>query len=211
MGYDPLGQLTSVQRYTGSAGNQLAGRSSVQYDHARRVSGMAHQNAASAPLAQYSYNYDAMNLVEREVRNGTAIDYDHDQTSQLLRADQPGAANDESYAYDAAGNRTGADRVTGPGNRLLSDAQYTYGYDHEGNLISKRDRVSGDVMALAYDHRNRLLRVEQRAAAGAVLNVVEHGYDVFGRRSSHSVDPDGTGVSAHLTPPIPPLRQLPKY
>lgn len=46
---------------------------------------------------------------------------------------------------------------------------------------------------LAYDHRNRLLRVEQRTAAGAVLNVIKHGYDVFGRRSSRSVDPDGTG------------------
>jgi hypothetical protein len=32
----------------------------------------------------------------------------------------------ETYAYDVNGNRTGGLRVTGPGNRLLSDGTYTY-------------------------------------------------------------------------------------
>ncbi|MEM1291886.1 MAG: hypothetical protein AAGH67_10470 [Cyanobacteria bacterium P01_H01_bin.162] len=38
---------------------------------------------------------------------------------------------DETYNYDATGNRT--DNTTGDHNRLLEDGTDTYEYDHEGN------------------------------------------------------------------------------
>ena len=51
------------------------------------------------------------------------------------------ARGDESYRYDANGNRTyshqhGGGYVTELGNRLISDGIYYYAYDEEGNELT---------------------------------------------------------------------------
>jgi YD repeat-containing protein len=54
-----------------------------------------------------------------------------DQTDQLISADH-NYQSDESYSYDANGNRTGGGYTTGNDNRLTNDGTFSYSYDHKG-------------------------------------------------------------------------------
>jgi hypothetical protein len=74
--------------------------------------------------------------------------YSYDPTGQLIVAHYtsplpPGEGQgegilpDESYSYDANGNRTNPGYVTGPDNRLLSDGTYSYSYDAEGDRTAR--------------------------------------------------------------------------
>jgi RHS repeat-associated protein len=71
----------------------------------------------------------------------------------------------EKYNFDSNGNRKAAEiqgqkqnYKTGEYNRLLSDENYSYEYDHEGNRISKTDK-EGNVIKYLWDNRNRLIKV----------------------------------------------------
>jgi len=50
------------------------------------------------------------------------------------------------------------------------------------------------VTAYAWDHRNRLTRVEQRAADGTLQSAVDYVYDVFDRRIAKRIDANGDQV-----------------
>ena len=60
----------------------------------------------------------------------------YDATSEVTGVDYT-YQTDESYSYDADGNRTSGGSVTGKGNQLLFDGTYHYRYDAEGNLSWK--------------------------------------------------------------------------
>jgi YD repeat-containing protein len=71
----------------------------------------------------------------------------------------------EKYNFDLNGNRKTAEiqgqkqnYKTGEYNRLLSDENYNYEYDLEGNRISKTDK-EGKTTKYFWDHRNRLIKV----------------------------------------------------
>jgi RHS repeat-associated protein len=71
----------------------------------------------------------------------------------------------EKYNFDPNGNRKTAEiqgqkqtYKTGEYNRLLSDENYNYEYDTEGNRISKTDKESKTTKYF-WDHRNRLIKV----------------------------------------------------
>ncbi|MDR2644323.1 MAG: hypothetical protein LBC74_16205, partial [Planctomycetaceae bacterium] len=49
---------------------------------------------------------------------------------------------------------------TGEYNRLLSDENYRYDYDREGNRISKTSKKDGSKTKYTWDNRNRLVKVE---------------------------------------------------
>jgi YD repeat-containing protein len=66
---------------------------------------------------------------------------------------------------------------TGPGNELLNDGQFTYTYDKDGNLLSKRD-ASGDVWSYSWDYRNRLTEVKETNAQNQVVLDEVFTYDV---------------------------------
>ena len=87
-------------------------------------------------------------------------------TGQLVAADHSEQA-DEHYAYDANGNRGGGGYVVGGNNQVLSDSEFDYGYDLEGNLIRKTEIAGGNVTEYAYDHRNRLVQALERAPAAS--------------------------------------------
>ena len=103
-------------------------------------------------------------------------DYTYDETNQLTDANYDGDWQaDESYTYDAGGNRITANTdtyATGDHNRLTSDGTYNYLYDGEGNRIARFENndagdtiSSGDTNITIYtwDHRNRLTKVTEYA------------------------------------------------
>lgn len=107
-----------------------------------------------------------------------AINYD--AAGQLTGADRTGTVDDESYDYDANGNRetaNGATYTTGANNRLASDGTYNYEYDAEGNRTKQTNIATGDYRTFTWDHRNRLVAVTDFDDLGAELQRVEYAYD----------------------------------
>ena len=109
----------------------------------------------------------------------------------MLSANYSGAEVDESYAYDANGNRAGQSHVGGAGNRLLADDRYDYEYDSKGNRSYRLERATGVRTQYEWDHRNRLTAVTTRDFEGALLQNAVYAYDVDNRLIARTVDADG--------------------
>ncbi|MEO0627758.1 MAG: DUF4595 domain-containing protein, partial [Bacteroidota bacterium] len=111
---------------------------------------------------------------------------------------------DESYSYDANGNRVsyslhGSDYVTSSNNQLVADEVYTYEYDAEGNLTQQTETATGDVRVFEWDYRNRLVAVVDSDVTGIEVQRVSYTYDAMGRRIAKAVDADGAGSAAAET------------
>lgn len=122
--------------------------------------------------------------------------FTHDKTSQLTGGDHAAAgAPDETYTYDANGNRTMTGYTT-TNNLTTSDGTYNYAYDDEGNRTRKTTVSSGAYEEYTWDHRNRLTGVTFKTSGGTVTKTVEHQYDIFNRWTRRHTDPDGPGATA---------------
>jgi RHS repeat-associated protein len=118
-----------------------------------------------------------------------------DSTSQLTATDHS-FQTDESYSYDANGNRTMTGYTTGTNNRLTGDGTHSYEYDDEGNRKTRTKTSTGEKTEYTWDHRNRLTRVIEKNASGDIVKQTDYTYDVFNRRLSKSIDADGAGPAA---------------
>jgi RHS repeat-associated protein len=125
--------------------------------------------------------------------------------SRLIAASYTGGQSDEAYSYDANGNRetaNGSTYVTGADNRLISDGTYTYSYDAEGNRVARwvdanadgvLDTGDTDITQYAWDNRNRLVEVTNRAVFGGdPTQVVDYLYDVENRWVGEDIRANGT-------------------
>ena len=197
--YDPRGLLSRVERYSDIAGTNLISTSESQYDDLGRMTDLTHRDVIDAVVADYDFTWDAAHQLLSETHHGETIIYTHDLAGQLTDADY-GSLPDENYSYDDNGNRTGGGYVTGPNNRILSDGEFDYTYDNEGNVVTKTEIATGDVTTYEYDHRNRLVRVETRTSGGILLSESEFVHDVFDRLIAHTIDTDGAGpLAAEMT------------
>jgi len=119
-------------------------------------------------------------------QDGTS-NYGYDATSQLTSATHTYQSN-ETYSYDANGNRTMTGYQTGTDNRLTNDGTYTYTYDAEGNRLTRTNTATGEVTEYEWDYRNRLTKVTEKNAQGTTTQVVEYIYDVFDRRIGRKIE-----------------------
>ncbi len=137
------------------------------------------------------------------------VTYTYDALGQLLAADYTNESlADESYTYDAAGNRVtanGDSYTTGTDNQLLSDGTYTYEYDNEGNRTLRYIDVdeSGtlttndtNITKYEWDARNRLVEVSNYTTyttftAETPSRVVHYFYDVENRLIAEQIDTNG--------------------
>ncbi|GAB6188113.1 hypothetical protein [Thermopirellula anaerolimosa] len=175
--YDTASQLTDLTRYADLAGTQLVAQSQYTYDQAGRLRGLSHFRGQTT-FVEYTWNFDAANRMTQYINSvdGTA-DYTSDATGQLTAADYD-YQSDESYQYDANGNRVtanGSSYATGMNNQLLSDGTYRYLYDAEGNRTHRfidanqngqLDSGDTDITQYTWDHRNRLTKVRIGPAMG---------------------------------------------
>ncbi|MBE9075751.1 VCBS repeat-containing protein [Romeria aff. gracilis LEGE 07310] len=202
--YDAIGQFEAISRYSDLAGTLPVVASAYDYDELNRLKRLSHSNT-SGELAFYDFAYDAANRITQISDVDGNTDYSYNARNELTGADHTDGSNpDESYDYDANGNRIeshrhGSGYVTGTNNQLLSDGIYTYAYDPEGNLVRQTEIATGKVRNLTWDYLNRLVIVVDVDSTGAEVMRVEYTYDVIGRRIAKSVDSDGAGSAVAQT------------
>ncbi len=194
--YTTVGQVAELTRYSDLAGSDLVARTDYGYDTTGRPTSIQHANAIDEVLTRYDYEYDYAGLPTRETLDhitaayDRSADYSYDLRGQLIAAMYDNDQVDETFSYDANGNRTLTGYVTDAAIQLLSDGTYDYTYDAEGNVTSKTAiaPVAGEVnhTEYEYDFRNRLTKVTQYSQApsegGVILHEESYRYDALGRR-----------------------------
>src|SRR5207247_11469871 len=91
----------------------------------------------------------------------------------------------EAFNYDPVGNRANSNQneasTFNQGNQLLEDANFTYQYDSNGNMMRKTAKIGGAVTSYEYDAENKLVRVVSPS------NSANYRYDGLGRRLEQEV------------------------
>jgi RHS repeat-associated protein len=178
--YDAAGDVIGIARSADLAGTQSVAGSTFAYDAAGRLTSLVH-TSGTATLDSFGLAYDAAGRITSITSPDGTTTYSHDESGQLTAANHSTGPN-ESYAYDAGGNRIDAGVQIGSADRLLSDGTFNYTYDAEGNLVSRTNMSSQVVDLYSYDYRQRLTRVQTENAQGATVQQVDYTYDVFNRR-----------------------------
>jgi RHS repeat-associated protein len=204
--YNALGQFSQVDRYASTTTASPVASTEYGYDGANRPTTIEHSGSSFAET--HSYEYDAANRVAHyeSALGNFSSDYTYDKTGQLTVSDYTGGPDDESYDYDANGNRTDDitnatgtfDYTAGKHNRLTSDGTYTYEYDDEGNIISREGTGSeyGHRFYYTWDNRNRLIHISEFNSDHEVL-IVDYVYDAFNQLVGiHTSQPFGEGDSS---------------
>jgi RHS repeat-associated protein len=192
--YNPLGQYSAIDRYSDLAGTQLVIGTDYSYDAQNRLMRIDHKNSSGASVAFYDYVYDLASRITQITDVDGVTTYSYDDRDQLTGANHTDPNQpDETYQYDANGNRLnshlhGSGYVTGPANRLLSDGAYDYQYDDEGNMSRRTEISTGNYRVFEWDHRNRLIAVNDFASDGTPIQTVHFSYDGLNRRVSKAVD-----------------------
>ena len=172
--YDATNKLTSRT-------NPNSTQMTEQYDGLNRLTSLKYQKGATV-LADFQYQLNATNNISQMVDSSGTHNYTYDALDRLTAATHPNQTN-ESYTYEDVGNRVashqGSTYTYQPYNRLVTANGSTFGYDTNGNLISKTDG-SGS-WTYTYDFENRL---KQAALSGGVT--VNYAYDALGRRVQRS-------------------------
>jgi RHS repeat-associated protein len=187
--YDGAGRRTSLTRYSDLAGSTTVLATAYTYDDANRLTGLTHETALSGGTVRASYGYtlDAADRLTSESRTWNsgastdAVSYAYTNDNQLTSvAHTNGAFANESFGYDANGNRNTTGYSTGTGNRLSSDGTYSYGYDDEGNLTSKTKISDGSQTVYKWDFHNRLTEVDS-VVSGVTTVLATYTYDALDR------------------------------
>ena len=199
--YDASGRLASVSdgngatylqntydATTGRLTKQVNGNGtsiSYLYDKLGRVVSIEHRGADGNITESLQYCYDADGRCIRAASLFGEERYTYDKDGQLTAVDYP-EIEDETFAYDAVGNRKTANGATYSVNNLNQYTTVSGGpnpvsaitYDRDGNLTSLTD--ANGTTTYTYDTLNRLVAVKN-AAKGIDWSCQ---YDVFGNRVS---------------------------
>jgi RHS repeat-associated protein len=190
LGYDVASELQSVLRFI-AAGTTPGVTTTYTFDDAGRLKSLTHSNPTGT-IADYQFTLDAAGRITQIAASDDTSVYTYDDLNQLVgvtHTTQP----DESFAFDAAGNPTGAGFSVDTGNRVASDGDFDYVYDAEGNRIRRTEIATGNVTEYVWDHRNRLTLVTEKDAGGNIIGTVSITYDAFGQWIARVTDSDGAG------------------
>ena len=186
--YDQVGRVTTLQRASNGADFI---NTSFTLDLLDRVTGITHSKVSGeepVALSQFSYTYDANGRVIGSTGPEGSLSFALDANGQLISVT---GSRSEAYTFDANGNRSSYSTSTG--NLLLSDGQFSYTYDFEGNRKTRTRLSDGQVTEFFWDHRNQLTKALVKDANGILLKELRFTYDVEGRRVGVWVDADGAG------------------
>ena len=174
--YDALSRRTSLMLPNGT-------QTTYTYDPASQVTNILHKiTATSAQInkADYVYNNVGNRTSLTDRRGAQAFGYDN--LDRLTSATHPLTLN-QSFSYDAVGNRLNNASQHNAGNQLTEDAGFTYIYDANGNLTRKTIKTNGNHTDYTYDAENRLVKVEEFAAGATTPAATStYRYDGLGRR-----------------------------
>ncbi len=187
MNYDGLARLSGTTMSTPS-GATIASTNS--YDNASRLTNISYTNMGST-LASYNYSYNAASeITNYQDNSGNALAYGYDYSGELTSASGTlaGSNYNQTWSYDANGNRNMSGYSTGTGNQLLSDGVNNYTYDKNGNTLTQTNIATGTVTNYSWDYANRLTEVKVVSSGGTVLNDEKFTYDIFGNRIGVSLN-----------------------
>lgn len=190
LAYDVSGATTSIVRFADLAATAPVAQSEFAYDGQGRLVNLVHRTSGVAPttIASHDYVYDADSRIVRQVGVDGETDYAYDRRDQLTSAAHGDARRpDETYAYDADGNRTasslhGVAYETGPADRVATDGVFDYVYDAEGNLVRRSDLATGASRLFVWDFRDRLTSVVDLDAQQLEVRRTTYFYDPLDRR-----------------------------
>jgi RHS repeat-associated protein len=203
--YNAIGQFTAIGYYDELSGPRTdIATGAFTYDADNRLTDLAYtSDGGQSSIDAFGWAYNAGSLVTSFTSNDGTASYSYDPTNQLTSATyttnsgghQP--AN-ESYSFDSSGNRNMTGYSTGSDNLTSSDGMYNYGYDSDGNLVSRTqiaNTYSTDYKTTyTWDYRNRLTDVENYDNNGVLTQHVHYVYDVFNDLIATEVDTTGDGT-----------------
>jgi RHS repeat-associated protein len=192
LSYTASGEFSTIIRYADLTGTNVVAATAYTYDQSHRLTNLDHTKGATN-LANYSWTLDANGRISSTSNPDGSTSYTYDNGGQLTGATHSYQSN-ETYSYDANGNRTMTGYTTGTNNRLTSDGTSNYTYDAEGNRTRRTNIATGTYIDYAWDHRNRLTEVIFKTSAGVTTKMVVYTYDVYDRRISKRVDDNGNGT-----------------
>jgi RHS repeat-associated protein len=202
-GVNQIGQTTAITPMEnatakGGSGTEVPGTfRTYAYDRAGALTSINYTGGA----AEYAIGRDAKHRVQTLKKDGgTTQHFSYFFDDELKTA--PGQALD----YDANFNRKwGGDTLTGglgKDNRLTQDANYTYEYDREGNLLKRTEKAltqgGHNFIEFTYDFRNRLTVAAFFGLGGFTLTkTIAYDYDAADRMTrrfagSNAVSPGET-------------------
>jgi RHS repeat-associated protein len=200
--YDVINRLTQLTdnaslntTFAYDATNKLTSRtlpngvvSTYEYDGLNRLTRLKHAKGLNT-LADFQYQFSTANNITQMTDAAGAHNYTYDSLDRLTAATHPAGQTNESYTYDDVGNRTashqGSSYTYQAFNRLVTANGTTFGYDTNGNLISKTD--AGGSWTYSWDYEDRL---KQASLSGGV--VVNYSYDALGRHVQRTSTVSGT-------------------
>jgi len=187
--YDALGRRTSMMHANGV-------ETTYSYDAASQLLSLVHElSTPTTTINSFTYTYDKVGNRKTKADNNGTANYTYDTLNRLINATNPLPSNPlESFTYDEVGNRTDSNQnglsTFNAANQLEGDADFTYSYDNNGNLIQKTDKTTSAFTLYEYDAENRLIRVVRDDGS-----IVNYKYDGLGRRIEKEVD---TVVSKYI-------------
>ncbi|AFY71953.1 RHS repeat-associated core domain protein (plasmid) [Thalassoporum mexicanum PCC 7367] len=191
--YDSEGKISSLERYSDLTANQPVINTNYSFDQVRQLDRISH-NQSGSEVAFYDFSYDPGSRINQINSIDGVTGYTYDDNNRLLTADNTNTVSiDEAYSYDANGNRTNSGYQTGVNNQLLSDGEYNYEYDLEGNLILRTDIATNNTREYQWDHRNRLVGIQDKTATGDLIAKFDYTYDHQNQRIKKEADLDGAG------------------
>jgi len=176
--WDPNGNRSALIQPNGTA-------TSYTYDTLNRLTNLT-TNGPSGVIQSYDFTLGLAGNRERiDEADGTVREYTYDDLYRLTAeqvSDVGGFVYQKDFEYDPVGNRN-VQTTTGTGSgvvnytyddrdRLLTENGTVYGWDDNGNLITKSAEAT-----YVWDFENRLIRLEKTDGT-----VVTHEYDVDGNR-----------------------------
>ena len=189
--YDAVGNIAGINYANGT-------RAARSYDTLNRLLEVSQFDSSDVLFDRHTYTLDPNgNRLDHTELGGRVATYTYDDLYLLLSeavSDPNVGARDETYTYDAVGNRQSVTRANSLGtttttytfdgnDRLLSEtavgavpSAVSYTYDDIGNQIGKTD---GPVTTTySYDSRNRMISVD----SGRIV----YEYDASGIRQSRT-------------------------
>lgn len=165
------------------------------YDLLDRVDEIVNRGPGGNVISRFDYAYDAAgNVTSRQRVSGTDT-FGYDPNLGRLNVATFAGGDTESFAYDAAGNRTLSVRngvstpyTTNPMNQYTSAGGTTCTYDANGNLAT--EVTTGGTTQYVYDAENHLIQVI------TPTETISYEYDALGRRVRRSQS--STGMSVFL-------------
>ncbi|MFP5491655.1 MAG: RHS repeat-associated core domain-containing protein [Bacteriovoracia bacterium] len=181
MGFDSVNRLKNISRPGGV-------QSLISFDAASAVTQILHKRS-DALLNGFNYQQDGSgNRTQIDSMLGTTV-LTYDQDDQLTGVNAP--YGEESFQYDELGNRVidsdGVFSFEQKKYRMIEDMGFIYGYDANGNLITKQSKgLNGAVYNFKYTSENQLKSIQIFEAA-ELKKELHFYYDVLGRRIKKQV------------------------